>query len=70
MHDEYPSDDELRTADRIVLKDPTLPDWELLLHSGPTAAKNSFTTIAINIQSRVTGVVDAWRNRIQRLRQS
>jgi hypothetical protein len=66
VHDGYPSDDELRAADLIVLKDPALPNWELPILRGPASQKKPFTAIILNVQSHVPGVVEAWRARVLR----
>ncbi|HUQ71202.1 MAG TPA: hypothetical protein VM165_16865 [Planctomycetaceae bacterium] len=69
MVDGYPSDDELRAADIIVLFDESAPDWSLPIYAGPKGGKKSVVTIGINVDSFISGVVAAWLERVHRLRQ-
>lgn len=70
MPDGYPTDDELRAADMIVLIDESLPGWSLPLFTGQVNGKKSITTIQIKVQAHQRGVLSSWRERIQRLREA
>ena len=65
MSDGFPSDDDLRAADKIVLVDPKRPDWRMPLHV--RAGNRTGNEVKIEVDSTNLHVLTAWMDRIKRL---